>query len=95
MKDFFTCDKELLEDCLNSQKYIETNYNIWANECTNCCLRDDLMNILSEEHAIQAELFTEMQSRGWYATEAAPEEKISKTRKKLEQAMEDSILHLP
>ena len=87
MNNFLSCDKELLEDCLNSQKHIETNYNIWANECIDCCLRDDMMNILKEEHDIQADLFTEMQNRGWYATEAADANKITQTRQKLDQAM--------
>lgn len=87
MNNFLTCDKELLEDCLNSQKHIETNYNIWANECVDCCLKDDMMNILKEEHDMQFELFAEMQNRGWYATEAADANKITQTRQKLDQAM--------
>lgn len=87
MNNFLTCDKELLEDSLNSQKHIETNYNIWANECVDCCLKDDMMNILKEEHDMQFELFAEMQNRGWYATEAADANKITQTRQKLDQAM--------
>lgn len=87
MNSFLSCDKELLEDCLNSQKHIETNYNIWANECVDYCLKDDMMNILKEEHEMHSDLFTEMQNRGWYATEAADPNKITQTRQKLDQAM--------
>ena len=52
-------DKEYLDDSLASQKLISDNYNTFANECVNPTLRNDFMNILSDEHKIQSEIFTE------------------------------------
>jgi len=86
MNSFLSSDKELLTDSLNSQKHIESNYNTFANECVNVALKNDLLNILKEEHDIQHELFTEMKNRGWYATEPADPNKITQAKQALEQS---------
>jgi len=75
-------DKELIDDSISSQKLIETNYNIYANECVNPSLRTDFLNILKEEHDIQADLFTEMQKRGWYQTKAADQNEVQQAKQK-------------
>jgi hypothetical protein len=40
------------------------------------------MNILQDEHKIQNEVFTEMQSRGFYPVEAAEATKINEAKQK-------------
>lgn len=75
-------DKEMLTDMLSSQKFATDGYNTFANECATPAVRADFMNILNEEHQIQSELFCEMQSRGWYATEAADQNKINQAKQK-------------
>jgi len=75
-------DKELIDDSISSQKLIETNYSTFANECVNPTLRTDFLNILKEEHDIQADLFTEMQKRGWYQTKAADQNDINQAKQK-------------
>ena len=65
-------DKEMLEDCLTSEKNCTSIYNTFTNECVNPKLRTDFMNSLRETHEIQADLSTEMQNRGWYTVKQAP-----------------------
>ena len=75
-------DKEMLEDVLTSQKQITGLYNTYANECATTAIRDEMMNILHDEHDIQADIFMEMQKRGWYPTPMAKEQKIQSTKQK-------------
>ena len=75
-------DKEMLEDVLTSQKQITGLYNTYANECATTAIRDEMMNILHDEHDIQADIFMEMQKRGWYPTPMAEVQKIQSTKQK-------------
>ena len=75
-------EKDMLQDGLASQKHITDSYNIFAGECVNPQLRGTFLNILDEEHRIQAELFNTMQSKGWYQVEQAPAQKVQQTRQK-------------
>ncbi len=75
-------DQQYLYDAIASQKFISNNYNTFANECVNTNLKQDFLNILKEEHHIQAELFQEAQSRGWYQVPAAEQQKIDSAKQK-------------
>lgn len=75
-------DKDILTDVLSSQKFVTDGYNSYANECATPAVRTDFVNILNEEHMIQSEVFTEMQGRGWYATEAADQNKVNQAKQK-------------
>lgn len=75
-------DKELMNDSIASQKLIESTYNTYANECVNPSLRSDFLNILKEEHDIQADLFSEVQKRGWYQTKPADQNEIAQSKQK-------------
>ncbi len=75
--------KEVLGDCLNSQKQITSAYNTYAGECVNSQLRSAFLDILDEEHCIQADIYADMNSRGWYLPEQADQQKIRQTRDKL------------
>lgn len=75
-------DRELIEDALHSQKQITESYNTCANECATPTIRDELLNLLREEHTIQASVFSEMQKRGWYPTPMAEEQKIQSAKQK-------------
>ncbi|MBQ6019457.1 MAG: spore coat protein [Clostridia bacterium] len=77
-------DKEILEDMLSSQKAITGVYNSFTNECAHQCVRTDLLNILQDEHNIQANIFTEMQKRGWYAVTDADAGQITQARDKFQ-----------
>ena len=75
-------EKQILQDSLISQKLISDSYNTYAGECTSQQLRSTMLNILDVEHKIQADLFSCMQSHGWYQVEPAPQQKIQQARQK-------------
>lgn len=75
-------DKELMHDSLCAQKEMTGIYNLSANECATPAVRDALLCILSEEHAIQADVFNAINQRGWYPTTPAPEQKVQSARQK-------------
>ena len=75
-------DQEMMRDALSSEKQMTGLYNAFANECATTAIRDEMMNILHDEHDIQADIFMEMQKRGWYPTPMAEEQKIQSTKQK-------------
>ncbi len=77
-------DREMMDDALSSQKFITEVYNTFANECTSGALKTEFMNILTEEHQIQHDIFAEMQKRGWYAPEAADQNKVNQAKQKFQ-----------
>lgn len=80
----FNCfdDQAKLGDALSSQKFISESYNSGANEASDQKVKSTLMSLLEEEHNIQHDLFLQMQKRGWYQTESAPQQKIDSTKTK-------------
>ena len=75
-------EKEMLQDSLISQKLITGSYNTFAGECVNEQLRGAFLNILDEEHCIQADIFSHLQTNGWYQVEPADAKKVQKARQK-------------
>ncbi len=82
-------DRDILKDSLLSQKYMTQCYNMYANECCDVKLRDELVNILCEEHQIQADIFAEMKKRGYYETQNAEHESIAKAKQKFQDEMKN------
>ena len=78
-------DQEMMRDALSSEKQMTGLYNAFANECATTAIRDEMLNLLHDEHAIQADLFMEMQKRGWYPTPAAKADKINQAKQKATQ----------
>ena len=70
-------DKTMMTDMLASQKFIAQNYNNYAGECSTKQSKAKLMKILNEEHDIQFQIFQQMNAKGWYPTQAAPQDKIN------------------
>lgn len=77
-------DKDIMTDQLSSQKFITDSYNVFASECASSALKTEFMNILSEEHQIQFELFSEMQKKGWYSVDQAEQQKIAQAKQKFQ-----------
>ena len=73
-------DKEQLTDCLHSQKQIAAHYCTYAGECVNTTLRDEFLNILHDEQRINTEIFTEMNTRGWYTPKPADANTITQLK---------------
>ena len=61
-------EKEILGDALTAEKTSTCNYNTYSNECVHAQVRDVLLKILSQEHAIQNDVFNMMHERGLYPT---------------------------
>jgi spore coat protein CotF len=80
-------DVEMMNDSLSSQKLISSSYDTFANECATPNLRDEFLNILKDEHQIQAEIFTEMQKRGWYQIKPADQQMISQAKQKYQNML--------
>ena len=72
-------DKEMLNDALISQKLMTADYNTFANECATPGIRNEFLSLLSEEHQIQADVFEELNKRGWYEVSPADQTKIEQT----------------
>lgn len=75
-------DQQILQDSLISEKHMTDSYNMYAGECVNAQLRGAMLNILTDVHTIQANIFSTMQSNGWYQTDAADQQKITQARQK-------------
>ena len=77
--------KEMVEDFLISQKHLTASYNTYAGECADPCLRGAMLNILADEHNIQADLFSDMMNNGWYQTTPAEQQKIEQMKQEYPQ----------
>ena len=79
-------DKEKIADALMTQKFVTGNYNSFANECAHPEIKRLALELLSDEHSIQHEIFTEMQNHGWYEVKAATEAAIQQAKTQLENS---------
>ncbi len=78
-------EKDMLNDALIAERSITSDYNSFTNECTNSKIRNVMLDLLNEEHDIQAEVFEEMHARGYYPTPFAEQQMINQTKKKFAQ----------
>jgi spore coat protein CotF len=79
-------DQQILEDFLISEKHMTDSYNLYAGECVNQQLRTTMLDILKDVHTIQADIFSTMQTNGWYQVDPAEQQKIQKARQKFQAA---------
>ncbi len=80
-------EKAKLNDSLTGQKDLTNSYNSFANECSSPELKGLFMNILSEEHTIQHDLFCEMKKRGWVEVPAVEQSKVQETVNKFKSSI--------
>lgn len=80
-------DVEMMNDSIASQKLISSSYDTYANECATPNLRDEFLNILKDEHQIQAEIFGEMQKRGWYQIQQADQNQVTQAKQKYQNML--------
>ncbi|WP_026487472.1 spore coat protein [Caldanaerobius polysaccharolyticus] len=59
-------DKDIITDCVVSQKWIESAYNYAASECSDVNVKQDMMSILNDEHENQMVFWNTMNRKGWY-----------------------------
>lgn len=75
-------EKDMMNDLLASMKKVTSDYNTFANEIATENLKQDVMNILREEHEAESALFEEMNSRGWYDLKSASTQDLQKAKEK-------------
>ena len=68
-------DREMTTDLLHTQKKATGDYNNYATESAHLEVKQVFLDLLREEQNISHDLFSQMQNRGWYATEEAPADK--------------------
>lgn len=73
-------DREMLADALHTQRETTSSYNFQAGECASETLKDDLLELLRDEHQIQYDLYTAMRARGWYPVPPAGEAAVEQAR---------------
>ena len=75
-------DQEIITDLLLTEKKMSGNYNEYASECVNTQLRDAFVDMLTQGHKTQTDLFKAAQQKGWYQVEQAPDHKVRQAYQK-------------
>ena len=78
-------EQEILTDLLTSEKHITTTFNTFITESTCANLRQNLKDILTEEHSIHENLYNIMNQKGWYPTSDAEAQEVQKAKDKFNQ----------
>ena len=73
-------EQEILTDLLTSEKHSTSTYNTFITESTCANLRQNLKNILNEEHSIHENLYNIMNQKGWYPTSDAEAQEVQKVK---------------
>lgn len=75
-------EQEVLTDLLTSEKHTTSTVNTFITESTCANLRQNLKDILQEEHSIHENLYNIMNQKGWYPTSDAQAQEVQKTKDK-------------
>lgn len=76
-------DKELLNVVLNEHKLAASSMTNMILESSNQFLRDDAAKILTKTFQHQKEVFDLMSQKGWYQTQNASQQDVSKAQQEL------------
>lgn len=72
-------ERDFLNDLLTTEKYMTTSYSMALHEASHQGLYNDMMNIFTETQNCQRGLYNLMFKKGWYAVEAADQQKLQQT----------------
>ena len=75
-------EQQTMMDLLSSQKYLTGMYQSFGNECATPSVRGCMFSILEEEQRISEEIFTQMNTRGYYPVEKAEDTKVDQAKQK-------------
>lgn len=78
-------DKDILNDAFLSQQILTQQYNLCAGESSTTVFRNEMLDILNEEHKILGEVLQEMTKRGWSETKQADQQTIDNAKSKFER----------
>jgi len=88
-------DKNILSDCLASQKFLAACYNHAVTESANDSLRRDFMGIYQEEQNNLKAIFDVMTRQGWYNLNYASHQDIAQVQHQFQQEMTQGGKHFP
>lgn len=67
----------LFLNLLSVQRSLSVKYNECSLKCADEPLREDILNILREDHSIYHTLFDESRNRGWEKESAAENDEVT------------------
>ena len=76
-------DQIIITNALNTQKHLTAMYNTAAGECAHNQLRCAMMDLWKDELEILNDLFTDMNSRGWYPVQQAQQQEVDQAVQQL------------
>ena len=77
-------DRDRLNDCLATEKWLTDNLNIMVREASYRELHQDLAGILNETHSCARDFFNLMFEQGHYSLEAEEQQKIQQAQQKFQ-----------
>lgn len=72
-------DRDFVNDILTTEKYMTSAYSIALNEASHQQLYSDLSGIFNETQDCQRQLYNLMFKKGFYALEAADQQKLQQS----------------
>lgn len=78
-------EKEMMEDCLSTEKQLLNEYSTFISEASCQNLRNQLQQIMTEMQQMQFGVFNAMQSKGWYPIKNAPLTEVGEAVTNLQQ----------
>ncbi|HBW38669.1 MAG TPA: spore coat protein [Desulfosporosinus sp.] len=75
-------EQEIVTDLLTSEKHHTSTINTFITESTCSNLRQNLKDILNEEHSIHENIYNLMNQKGWYPTSDAQAQDVQKVKDK-------------
>ncbi len=73
-------DRDMMADFLMMQKFLCQSYSAAASQAAGEQLRGDLIDLLREEHMLEASACEHMNRRGWYQPRPASQADLSRAR---------------
>ena len=72
-------ERDFINDLLTTEKYMTTSYSMALHEASHSGLYNDILKIFTETQTQQRELYDLMFKKGWYAIEAADQQKLQQS----------------
>ncbi|KZE53940.1 hypothetical protein AV540_06840 [Brevibacillus parabrevis] len=69
-------DRDFINDCLATCKYVTDGLNVAVREASHQQLHADIMQMLDETHQAARDAYNLMFQKGWYKLEAAEQQKL-------------------
>ncbi|GGH75288.1 spore coat protein CotF [Pullulanibacillus pueri] len=78
-------DRDFINDCLMTEKYLTTSYAVALHEMSHQALYQDLSTIFQETEKCQRDMYNLMFQKGWYGIEGEDVQKLQQSYQKFSQ----------